>query len=335
MTAQALPTLGEPGPRNAITDVAGLLVGCAQDKRIRTGVTVLTAEQPFACGVDVRGGAPGTREAALLAPTATVERVHALVLSGGSAFGLGAADGVMVGLRERGVGFAVGPVRVPIVPAAILFDLLNGGESWSASPYPALGRTALEVASPDFGIGTSGAGTGATTADAKGGLGTASLTLTDGTTVGALVAVNAIGSVLAGGGPHFLAAPHERGREFGGLGGSDAPASLRLKGRDAGRATTIGVVATDASLDKAGCTALAGAGHVGLARAIWPVATPLDGDLVFGVATGKSAPERDVARRTDLAVVAADCMARAVARAVYAARSETGDTVPAWSARWG
>ena len=327
--------LGTPGARNAITDVGGLLVGCAEDARIKTGVSVLTAERPFTCGVDVRGGAPGTRETALLAPTATVERVHALVLSGGSAHGLGAAEGVMSLLRERGVGFPVGPVRVPVVPTAILFDLLNGGEDWDESPYPALGRRALETAAPVFAIGTSGAGAGATTADAKGGLGTASLVLDDGTTVGALVAVNAIGSALAGGGPRFLAAPHERGDEFGGLGTADGPLTLRLKGRSGGEATTIGIVATSASLDKAGCAALAGAAHAGLARAIWPVATPLDGDLVFGVATGEEAPERDAARRTDLAIAAADCMARAVARGVYAARSERGDVVPAWSARWG
>lgn len=325
---------GRPGPRNAITDVGGLLVGCAEDGRIRTGATVLLADRPFACGLDVRGGAPGTRETALLAPTATVERVHALVLSGGSAHGLGAAEGVVEGLRARGVGFAVGPVRVPVVPAAILFDLLNGGEGWDASPYPALGRAALEAAAPDFAIGTSGAGAGATTADLKGGLGTASLVLSDGTSVGALVAVNAIGSVLAGEGPQFLAGSFERGNEFGGLGASAAPAALRLKGHEPGAATTIGIVATDVPLDKAGCASLAGAAHAGLARAIWPVATPLDGDLVFGVSTGNGPPERDVARRTDLGIAAAECMARAVARGVYAARSEPGDTVPAWSERF-
>ena len=324
-----------PGPRNAITDVAGLVVGNASDPDIRSGVTVLTADEPFVCGVDVRGGAPGTREIALLDPSATVERVHALVLSGGSAFGLGAADGVMAGLRERGVGFPVGPVRVPVVPAAILFDLLNGGRGWNASPYPALGRSALDVAGPDFAIGTAGAGTGATTADAKGGLGTASLMLTDGTAVGALVAVNAVGSVLAGGGPHFLAAPHEIDGEFGGLGVSTAPATVRLKGREQGTATTVGVVATNAALDKAGCRALAMAAQAGLAQAIWPVATPLDGDLVFGVATGTGEPIRDPATRTDLAIAAASAMARAVARGVHAAKPEPVDLVPSWRARFG
>ena len=326
--------LGEPGPRNAITDVQGLRVGCAEDRRIRTGTTVLTADAPFACGVDVRGGAPGTREVALLDPTATVERVHALVLSGGSAYGLGAAEGVMGALRERGLGFPVGPARVPVVPAAILFDLLNGGESWTDSPYPALGRRALDAASSDFAIGSHGAGAGATTADLKGGLGTASLVLGDGTTVGALVAVNAVGSVLAGEGPHFLAAPHERNAEFGGLGASDAFATLRLKGREPGQATTIGIVATSTPLSKAGCASLAGAGQNGLARAVWPVATPLDGDLVFGVSVGDGTPERDPAWRTELAVAAADCMARAVARAVYEAMPEPGDVVPAWRERF-
>ena len=326
--------IGAPGPRNAITDVPGLLVGSAEDRAIRTGASVLTAERPFACGIAVRGGAPGTREAALLDPQATVGHVHALVLSGGSAHGLGAAEGVVAALRERGVGFPVGPVRVPVVPAAILFDLLNGGADWTTSPYPALGRAALEAAATDFAIGSHGAGTGATTADLKGGLGTASLVLEDGATVGALVAVNAVGSVLAGDGPHFLAGAHERGDEFGGLGASDAPMRLRLKGHRAGESTTIGIVATDAALDKAGCAALAGAAHAGMARAVWPVATPLDGDLVFGAATGEGPPERDPARRTTLAVAAADCTARAIARAVHSATPDPGDTVPAWRARF-
>ena len=165
----------QTGPRNLITDVAGLRVGNAGDARLRSGVTVLTADAPFTAGVHVMGGAPGTRETDLLAPDRAVQQVDALVLSGGSAFGLDAASGVAEGLREAGRGFAVGAARVPIVPAAILFDLLNGGaQDWTENPYKALGRTALANASEDFAIGTEGAGTGATTATLKGGLGSAS-----------------------------------------------------------------------------------------------------------------------------------------------------------------
>lgn len=167
-----------PGPRNLITDVAGLRVGNAADAALKSGVTVLTADAPFACGVHVMGGAPGTRETDLLAPDRLVEQVDALVLAGGSAFGLGACDGVMAGLRAAGRGFAVGPVRVPIVPGAILFDLLNGGDKdWDESPYPALGRQAYEAAGPAIALGSHGAGTGALTAQWKGGLGSASAVL--------------------------------------------------------------------------------------------------------------------------------------------------------------
>ena len=326
------------GARNAITDVAGLRVGNAQDPRLKTGVSVLTADAPFAAGVDVRGGGPGTRETDLLAPGATVETVHALVLSGGSAFGLEAASGVSDALRERGIGFPVGPARVPIVPAAILFDLLAGGEGWDEPPWRALGREALEVAGERVALGSVGAGTGCTTADAKGGLGTASTVLPDGTTVGALVAVNALGSVLADGGPRFLAGAFERDGEFGGLG---APETLdyRIKMRGAaarGAATTIGIVATDAALDKAGCGRLAVAAQAGLARAIWPAHTALDGDLVFGVSTG-ARPAPDLDGTIDLGAAAAECMARAIARGVHAATP--GPTDPpgmgVWVARFG
>ena len=335
------------GPRNAITDVAGLLVGNASDARVGTGVTVLTADRPFVAGVDVRGGAPGTRETDLLAPGATVGAVHALVLSGGSAHGLDAASGVMAGLHARGIGFAVGGHVVPIVPAAILFDLMNGGDKdWGGDPpYRRLGREALDAASSDIAIGTVGAGTGATTADAKGGLGTASTRFeADGrtVTVGALVAVNALGSALHGGGPHFLAAPFERGDEFGGLGaGPGAPGfAVKMRGAaDTVANTTIGIVATDAPLDKAGCTRLAAAAHDGFARALWPVHTPLDGDLVFGVSTGGGAKRNEPGMDAliDLSSVAAECMARAIARGIHAARPDPADAPEhrAWADRFG
>ena len=197
-----------PGPRNLITDVAGLRVGNAQDGRLRSGVTVLTADRPFVAAVGWMGGAPGTRETDLLSPDRLVQEVDALVLSGGSAFGLAACDGVMAGLAAAGRGFAVGPARVPIVPGAILFDLLNGGDKgWPANPYPALGRAALEAAGPGFALGRAGAGFGATTGRGPGGLGSASAVLSSGLTVGALVAVNALGSARVGEGRWDWAAP--------------------------------------------------------------------------------------------------------------------------------
>jgi len=328
------------GPRNLITDVAGLRVGSAQDARLKSGVSVLTAVAPFVAGVHVMGGAPGTRETDLLAPDRLVQQVDALVLSGGSAFGLDAASGVTDALARAGRGFAVGPARVPIVPGAILFDLLNGGaKDWAETPYRALGAAALAAAAEDFALGSHGAGTGATTADLKGGLGSASAVLEDGLTVGALVAVNALGSVLAGGGPQFLAAPFEMGAEFGGLG----PGTPRAPGWEPdlpgiagpGQGTTIAIVATDARLTQAEATRLAVAAHDGMARAILPSHTPLDGDLVFAAATGARAladPLRDTLR---LGHAAACCLARAIARAVHAATPAEGDTRPAWSAQFG
>ena len=316
-----------PGPLNLITDVEGLRVGNAGDARLKSGVTVLTAEAPFACGVHVMGGAPGTRETDLLAPDRLVQAVDALVLSGGSAFGLGAAEGVMAGLRAAGRGFAVGAARVPIVPAAILFDLLNGGDKgWEDSPYPALGRRALESAGTRFDLGTAGAGTGAMTARWKGGLGSASAVMEDGATVGALVAVNALGSVTAPSG-QFWAAPWEMGAEFGGLGlgGPFDPGGEPVPQKRQGEATTIAIVATDAGLDKAGLTRMAVGAHDGLARAILPSHTPFDGDLVFALSTG-----RRPADPFRLGHAAACVLARAVARAVFEATPAPGDLQPCW-----
>ena len=316
-----------PGPLNLITDVEGLRVGNAGDARLKSGVTVLTAEAPFACGVHVMGGAPGTRETDLLAPDRLVQAVDALVLSGGSAFGLGAAEGVMAGLRAAGRGFAVGAARVPIVPAAILFDLLNGGDKgWEDSPYPALGRRALESAGTRFDLGTAGAGTGAMTARWKGGLGSASAVMEDGATVGALVAVNALGSVTAPSG-QFWAAPWEMGAEFGGLGlgGPFDPGDEPVPQKRQGEATTIAIVDTDAGLDKAGLTRMAVGAHDGLARAILPSHTPFDGDLVFALSTG-----RRPADPFRLGHAAACVLARAVARAVFEATPAPGDLQPCW-----
>ena len=327
----------KPGARNLITDVTGLRVGNAGDMRLRSGVTVLVGDAPFTAGVHVMGGAPGTRETDLLAPDRVVEQVDALVLSGGSAFGLDAASGVADGLRELGRGFAVGDVRVPIVPGAILFDLLNGGEKdWVENPYNGLGRAALAAAAEEFGIGTVGAGTGATTANLKGGLGSASVILPSGVTVGALVAVNALGSATVGSGPEFWAAPFEMGDEYGGRGVARdypdpvfAPTKLAQYGN-----TTIGIVATDARLTQAQCTRLATAAHDGFARALMPSHTLMDGDLVFAAATG-AGPAPDLAGQVLLGHAAACVMARAIARAVHAATPLAGDLLPCWQARFG
>lgn len=316
--------------RNLITDVPGLRVGHASDLRIASGVTAILFDAPAVASVDVRGGGPGTRETDLLDPERTVERIDALVLSGGSAFGLDAASGVTAWLAQAGRGFPVGPMRVPIVPGAILFDLLNGGDkAWGRyPPYRELGFAAAEAAAADFCLGSVGAGTGARTANLKGGIGSASAPVPGtGCQVGALAAVNAFGRASVGEGPHFWAAPFEVGDEFGGL-GFPAPmpeAALTFPARTPpGSATTLAVVATDAALTKAQCRRLAVAAQDGLARALVPAHTPLDGDLVFAVATGAvplADPTVDLARLGD---AAARALARAVAIGVHSATSLPG-----------
>jgi len=333
------------GPRNLITDVAGLRVGNAQDAALKSGSSVLLGDAPFTASVHVMGGAPGTRETDLLAPDKTVQQVDALVLSGGSAFGLDACSGVADGLRAAGRGFAVGNVTVPIVPGAIVFDLINGGDkAWDVNPYPALGRAAFETAvaetSGAFEIGSFGAGTGAMAARQKGGLGSASVVLPDGTTVGALVVVNALGSVTTPGDRHFWAGPFEMGAEFGGLGPDPACAytapdhSLKEQamGLHAARGanTTIAIVATDAPLSKPQCHRLAVTAHDGMARAIVPSHSPLDGDLVFGVSTSNAAPV-DMTGFAQIGAAAATCLSRAIARGVYAATPAAGDLIPTYT----
>lgn len=316
------------GARNLITDVPGLLVGQAEDRRLRSGVTVLLGEVPFVGAVSVMGGAPGTRETDLLAPDRLVQAVDAFVLSGGSAFGLDACSGVADGLRAMGRGYAVGDQRVPIVPGAILFDLLNGGDKgWGRNPYADLGLQALAAAGLEFALGTAGAGFGAMTGRWKGGLGSASCVLDSGITVGALVAVNALGSVTVGDGPQFWAAPFEMDAEFGGLG--MAPAAPRQDDPEPrkrlGEATTIAIVATDARLTKAEAHRVAVAAHDGMARAIVPSHTLLDGDLVFAAATGQREMNEPLRDLFQIGHAAASCLARAIARGVYEAKAMEGD----------
>ena len=325
--------------RNLITDVTGLTVGHAHDAAIASGVTVVVLDEPAVASVDVRGGAPGTRETDILSPDRTVERIDAITLSGGSAFGLDAAGGVMSRLAEEGRGFAVGPARVPIVPGAILFDLLNGGnKAWGRfAPYRDLGYEAVAAAATNFALGTVGAGYGATTSALKGGLGSASARVGI-FTVGALVAVNAVGSVVVGDGPHFWAGPFEVGDEFGGLGPAPRAGrvtSPKLAGR-VGENTTIAIVATDARLSKSQARHLAVMAQGGLTRAIYPVHTPLDGDTVFSAATGRLPLPDPVLDLSRLGIAAADVLARAVARAVFEAVAlPFSDALPSWRDRFG
>jgi len=279
------------------------------------------------------GGAPGTRETDLLAPDRLVQEVDALVLSGGSAFGLDACSGVADGLRAMGRGFVVGDQRVPIVPGAILFDLLNGGDKgWPRNPYYDLGAQALAAADASFALGSAGAGYGALTGRWKGGLGSASCVLPSGISVGAVVAVNALGSVTVGDGPQFWAAPWEIGAEFGGFGPAPSfpAAEAPLPRKRMGEATTIAIVATDARLTQAEATRMATAAQDGMARAIVPSHTLLDGDLVFAAATGARALADPVTDLFQIGHAAATCLARAIARGVHAAEPTPGDLQPAW-----
>ncbi|MDB5369079.1 MAG: peptidase [Roseomonas sp.] len=312
---------------NLLTDIPGLRVGHATDLVLGSGVTAVLFDTPAVASVIVSGGAPGTRDTDLLRTDATVERVDAIVLSGGSTFGLDAAGGVQAALREDGRGTIFAGIAIPLAPQAILFDLLNGGnKDWGRfSPYRDLGYAAARAAAGGaFALGSAGAGTGATTATVKGGLGSASAITRHGHRVAAIVAVNAVGSPLVGDGPWFWSAPFEEGAEFGGLGlpqrflpEHTAP---RLKGQ-AGTATTIGLVVTDAALTKPQARRLARMADDGLARAILPAHAPTDGDTVFAAATGTRPMDNPVAELTLLGHVATQVMARAVGRAIYHAQA--------------
>jgi L-aminopeptidase/D-esterase-like protein len=330
-----------------VIGIAGLKVGHATDARLKSGVTVFLPDAPAIAAVHVVGGAPATRETDLLAPGNLVERVDAIVLSGGSAFGLAAADGVAAWLAAAGRGFAIGDVRVPIVPAACLFDLLNGGDKkgvrqkGAVSIYAGLGEAGCATAVADAAVGSVGAGAGATVADLKGGFGAAATTLPDGARLAAFAAANAVGRVTLGATPHFRAAPFEQDDEFGGLGmPSQLPrdaAAVFVKGSAAlGANTTLAVVATDCDLTRAEAKRLAIAAHDGLALAIFPAHTPFDGDTIFTMATGSRPLGADRPRAlAGLCAAAAATLARAVARAVYAAEPAEGDRLPTWRQRYG
>lgn len=326
----------KPGPRNLITDVPGITVGNATDEKVQTGVTVLRCAHPYIAAVDVRGGAPGARETDVLDCENLVGRADAIVLTGGSVFGLAAADGAASALSVDGVGLKLsdkGPA-IPIVPAAVLHDLGNDGDkNWGETPpYRALGMEATRNASAEFELGSQGAGRGAMAGVEKGGLGSASLTLEGGVMAGALVAANPVGSVYMADGETFYAWAYEIAGEFGGK----APPSLhelpepfpnfsRLHARaKAGANTTIAIVATNAGLTNAEAKRVAMMAHDGIARAVRPAHTAFDGDIVFAVATAEKELPFDppplrhglVAR---IGAAASDCLTRAIARAVYEA----------------
>jgi D-aminopeptidase len=327
--------------RNLITDIQGLRVGHAHDAKLGSGTTVIVFDAPAVAGVDVRGGGPGTRETALLDPAQTVEGIDAIVLSGGSAFGLDAASGVQAYLREQGRGFQVREARVPIVPGAIMFDLLNGGDkNWGRyPPYREFGYEAAKLAGAEFALGSAGAGLGATTANLKGGVGSASAVTRGGITIGALAVVNAVGTTVVGDGPHFWAAAFEQNGEFGGRGAPAkvAPADLAIRAKGGAQEnTTLAVIATDAKLNKAQCNRLAVMAQDGLARAIYPVHTPLDGDVVFSAAIGTKPLPDPYYGLAELGMVAANVTARAIARGVYQATAlPFAGSLPSWGDRFG
>lgn len=324
-----------PGPRNLITDVAGLRVGHATDEAAATGVTTILTDGAWVAAVDVRGGGPGVRETDTLAPENLVPGIHAIVLSGGSVFGLAAADGVVARLSDRGIGLRLSPEgkALPIVPSAILHDLSGPGDKdWGETPpYRALGLASVDTATEDFALGAIGAGRGAMAGWQKGGIGSASIDLGGGLIVGALAAVNPVGSVLMPDGTTYWAWPFEIDREYGGItpvgpaGAHDPlPAEGRLADRlQAGANTTLCVVATSAALTKGEAKRVAMMAQDGIARAVRPAHTPFDGDIVFAIASGAVPLPEDAGHFRAIARIgsaAADCVARAIARGVFHAR---------------
>ncbi len=307
-----------------LTGIAGVTVGHAEDLALGSGVTAILFDRPAVASVSILGGAPGSRDTAMLAPENSVPAVDAIVLSGGSAFGLDAAGGVQAALREQGRGLVLRGALIPLVAQAIIFDLANGGnKDWGRfSPYRDLGYAAAVAATAaPFALGSVGAGTGATTATAKGGLGSASAVTRGGHTVAAIVAVNAVGSPLIGDGPWFWAAPYELDKEFGGRGWPETfDTAPRLKGTP-GTSTTIGLVVTDAVLTKPQAMRLAIMAHDGLARAVLPAHAPMDGDTMFAAATGVRPLTEPARELTEIGLAATLVMARAIARGVYEARS--------------
>ena len=319
--------MAAPGPTNTMCDIPGIRVGNAEQPDLVTGVTAIVPDAPAVAAVSVAGGAPGTRGTTILGSAATMTHVHAVVLSGGSAHGLDAPGGAMDWLRAQGVGFRMGAVRVPIVPGAIIFDLTTGGpKHWEGSPWWTLGRAAAAAAGADFALGNAGAGLGARAGGLKGGLGSASL-VTERATIGALAVVNALGSTVVPGSAAFWAWPFERNGEFGGAPPPTTPLgdlAFDFAPHSAGTNTTLGVIATDAALTRGDAERIATMAQDGIARAIRPAHSPLDGDTVFVLATGARPLSDPIAGVAEIGHLAADCLARAIARGVYAAEPLAG-----------
>ncbi len=327
--------MARPGPNNDLTDIAGLKVGHAVDADVRTGTTVVLTDTPAVAAVDVRGGGACTRESDVMNPGGLVEEVDAIVLSGGSVYGLAAADGVCAALGADGRGYGLFPApgvpNSPIVPAACLYDLANdGNKAWGTEPpYRRLGMEAYQSAKRGGPVaqGRVGAGLGAMAGTMPGAVGSASIITPEGITVAALVAVNSFGSVRMPNTEAYWAHPYEIEGEFG---GQRPPADYALSPEDWGQAklnpgartqTTLAVVATDADLSRDEARRFCVMGQDGLARAIRPIHSPFDGDVVFSMATGAQALPGDIRpfALTRLGNLAADCLARAVARGVHAA----------------
>ena len=320
-----------------------LKVGHAANSVVKSGVTVILPDKPVIASCHVSGGGPGTRETDLLQPENSVEAIDAIVLTGGSAYGLAAADGVVRWLAGKERGLEVAGVRVPIVPAAVLFDLANGGDKTAVlspgkddgSLYASLGERACEAVASIIEEGTVGAGTGATLADVKGGFGYAASKLSNGATLAAFAAVNAGGSATFAGTPYFRAAPFERNGEFGGLGqpaqlpgGSGRPTTKLTAGL--GGNTTIAAIATDLPLSKAQLKRLSIAAHDGIALAVYPAHLPLDGDTVFSFTTDNSRGSAGFSDLVEASALAASNLARAIARGIARAEKADGDRVPCW-----
>lgn len=334
--------MAQPGPANSLIDVAGLQIGCAHDAAAATGVTVIVPDAPAICAVDVRGGGPGTRETDALEPQNLVHTVDALTLSGGSVYGLAAADAVAAAMGAAGKGFRLavreGVPPSPIVPAAILYDLANGGnKAWGETPpYASLARAAYAGRGKDVPLGNAGAGYGAGAGGLKGGQGSASIVSKDGVTVAALACVNSFGSVVIPGSRAFWAWQLEQNDEFGGVRPQTNAGDLDLDAWGYSRLdalaranTTLIVVATDAALTRVELKRVAQMAGAGMARAIRPIFGPSDGDVVFALSTGVGPlDEPRTLPLVRIGALAADCVARAIARGVYAAESIDGRT--AW-----
>ena len=318
------------GPKNSITDIDSFLVGNAHDDNIKTGVTVLTRSTSFRASVSILGGAPGTKETDLLSPDKIVENIDGIVLAGGSAFGLDASSGVMDCLRIQNRGFDTGAVKVPIVPSAILFDLKNGGlKDWKINPYRDLGKKAFSNISDNFEIGSVGAGCGATTSVVKGGLGTNSIFYGDRIKVGAIVAVNSVGSPFFPG-TNLLYSDFYGEKNYH----MERPPMTALINPTKllkGEATTLGIVCTNINFSKNDLNRIATSAHTGIARAIEPSHTPFDGDIIFSATSGT---EPIISKDKDLMLVcqlSALCVTQAVGSAIKAARKKKGDQLSCWA----